>query len=408
MNGELIKSFLVGLGFGVDESSLAKFNKAIESATFRVAALYTSIQVAAAGIFKGISSISESFETMGYEYRIIAPMINKALMLRNALLSAYKAAGINIVKTVQESVKFNFSLAKTKFALEAIAKSVGVRFLPMLTKQMDIFRTKIYANLPKIQAILEKAVSFIFKAFEATARLGERVWSIMGRIYDVLKELDTATGGWSTKIIAVVAAWRLLNLSFLATPLGMIITGIIALLALFDDFKTWQEGGESLFDWSAALPVINAISEGFKSMFNIVKGVVTYIGFLIQTLRALFNLDMAGFFGGLKSMASAAGDVIGSLVDHIKNIARFLGSAITATAYATAPSGHNSPYFNTTNFASPQPLMPSSSSSSQKVSQETNINVMGSADASATAKAVSSQQNQVNMDMTRNLKGATR
>ena len=90
MTGELIKSFLVGLGFGVDDASLAKFNQAIASATLRVAALYGSIKVAAAGIVFGLSDISEGFEKLGYEYRIIAPAINKALVLRRELLEGLR------------------------------------------------------------------------------------------------------------------------------------------------------------------------------------------------------------------------------------------------------------------------------------------------------------------------------
>ena len=61
MNGEVIKSFLVGLGFGVDDASLAKFNKAIQSATVRVTAMYATIQTAAAGIFFSISKIKRDW-----------------------------------------------------------------------------------------------------------------------------------------------------------------------------------------------------------------------------------------------------------------------------------------------------------------------------------------------------------
>ncbi len=55
----------------------------------------------------------------------------------------------------------------------------------------------------------------------------------------------------------------------------------------------------------------------------------------------------------------------------------------------------------------PAPLMPPSSGVNQKVSQETNITVQGSADAGATGKAVASEQNKVNFDMTRNMRSAT-
>ncbi len=238
MTGEVIKSFLVGLGFDVDDASLAKFNKAIVGATVKVAALYGSIKLSSAAIFYSISKISEGFEEMGYQYRLIAPAINKAILLRNELLKAYAAAGLNIQKAVVESVKFNFALTKTKFAFEAIYKSVGVRFLPLLTQQMDIFRRQIYANMPKIQDRLEKFIQVIFQAFNATIILGTRVWSILERVYDFFAKLHEATGGWSTVIVGVIAAWKLLNLAFLATPLGAILASRISVEGTGDRLGT--------------------------------------------------------------------------------------------------------------------------------------------------------------------------
>lgn len=416
MTGEIIKSFLVGLGFGVDESELAKFNKAIQSAAVRVTALYASINVAAGGIVKGISDISEGFEKMGYEYRIIAPAINKALVLRRELLRAYSAAGINITKVVTESVKLNMSLAKTKFALEAIYKSVGAKFFTLLTKQSDIFRNNIYKNMPKIQAALERFVKFIFKAFEAVTTLGVRLWSILTRVYDFFVSLDKATDGWSTIILGVIAAWKLLNLEFLATPLGMIITGLIAILALFDDFKTWQEGGKSLFDWTSFVPVINAVTDALTSMWNVMKNIGEALGDVVAAIYLAFTgngmvaldafkdalsklLDMVKnlweSLKGLGGVAGAIGNWASGLFgggDQAQNVAANIKNNPT-TRPVNAPIGSNSINNAQTN---------------QNVHQQTTITVNGSADAQSTGKAVASQQSRVNFDMVRNLKGATR
>ena len=126
---------------------------------------------------------------------------------------------------------------------------MGSRFFALLTKQSDLFREKIYQNMPKIQATLESLVRFIFKALDATTQLGTRLWSILTRVYDFFVRLDKATDGWSTKILGAIAIWKLLNLSFLATPLGLSLG--LALLTLYDDFKTFQEGGKTLIDWGS-------------------------------------------------------------------------------------------------------------------------------------------------------------
>ncbi len=434
MNGDVIKSFLVGLGFGVDEASLAAFNKSIANASLKVAALYGSIQVMSAGIFAGVAKISDSFEEMGYSLRLIAPAINKAIQLRGALLSAYSAAGINLQKAAQQSVIFNFSLAKTKFALEAIYKSVGLKFIPVLTKQMDVFRKQLYANMPRIQAALEKFVNFILKAFDATTRLGSRVWSILERVYDFFVKLDKATDGWSTVILSVIAAWKLLNLSFLATPLGMLLTGFIALLALWDDFKTFKEGGQSLINWgSETTKTIVGIVAVIGTLAAAIGGIVLAlklwaigqaavnavmllnpIGILIASVTALIALlgVLAVKMGLLKSLG------IDSLSGLGSKVLNFMGGASPNVEKNVAALNPGS---GTDQKKDPQnsgpvlgPMMNplgsnvSNKTSTQHVSQETTINVQGSPNANATGSAIAGEQSRVNFDLARNLKGATR
>lgn len=395
--GEIIKSFLVGLGFAVDDSSLAKFNKAISTATLRVAALYGAIKVSTAAIVYGIAKVSEGFEQLGYEYRIIAPAINKALVMRRELLKAYAAAGINITKVIQASVKLNMSLFKTKVAFEAIYRSVASRFFGLITKQSDLLRAKLYANMPKIQNAIERFVKFIFKAFEATVQLGSRLWSILGRVYDFFVMLDKATNGWSTKILAFAAAWQFLNLSFLATPLGMILTGLLALLALFDDFKTWQEGGKSLFDWSSFLPVIDDMTGAFKSLWEVLKAIGFVVVAIGDAIYQAFHGNGKAAVDALSAAASGLASVFTNLWGTLKGIGGTLGSfagwAGAHLGVGTTPLGVGGNQNQLSN---------------QHVQQQTQINVNSAADANAVGKAVAGEQNRVNFDMVRNLKGATR
>lgn len=417
MSGDVIKSFLVSLGFGVDDADLAKFNKSIAEASKKVTALAVATEAAAAGIFFGISKIAEGFEQIGYEYRIIAPALNKALQLRQALLHAYQAAGINLTKAVQQSVLFNFSLAKTKFALEAIYKSVGVKFLPLLTKQMDNFRKTLYANMPRIQHALESFVTFIFKAFEALNILGGRLYTIFGRVYDFLKLLDKATGGWSTVILGAVAAWRLLNLSFLATPLGMIIAGLTTLLALWDDFKTFKEGGQSLINWG---------SDATKLMVGLaaaIGSVALVFGTLIGAMKA-YALVQAGIdalllanpFGLVLVAITALISAItyldskwklfgGNVVNFLTGIGGKLLDFVAGTPNISANvNPANSPVANP--LTNPVGSNIQNSQINQHVSQETSIVVQGSSDATATGRAVAGEQQRVNFDLARNTKGA--
>jgi hypothetical protein len=401
MNTEAIKSFLVGLGFGVDDASLAKFNKAIANASLRVTALYASIKIAAAGIFWSISKISQGFEELGYEYRIIAPAINKAMLLRREMLRAYAAAGVNLRQVVIQSVKFNLALTKTQYALKALYSGVAARFFPLLTKQIDTFRNNLYKNMPKIQNMLEKFIKFVFKAFEATIILGQRIWSILTRVYDFFYKLHQQTDGWTTYIIAAVAAWKLLNLEFLATPLGMILTGLVAIAALFDDFKTWQEGGESLFNWTKFVPVIETVSNVLKTVWKILNDIAEVIGNVVLAFYQLFHLDFSGFGESLVNAFTKVIDVVKGVFDTVKGLIMTLGAlgkfgidVFGSNPQASAVSAQRPLGTNVNN----------NSNTNQHVSQQTSINVSGAADAQGVASAIAGQQDRVNFNMTRNLK----
>jgi phage-related protein len=428
MSPEVIKEFLVGLGFDIDESGLAKFSKAITSATLKVAALYGATKIASAGIVAGISEVSKGFEQMGYEYHIIAPAINKALVLRQELLKSYKLAGINIQKVVRDSVKLNLSLDKTKFAFQAIYKSVASRFFEKLTKSSDIFRDRIYANMPKIQKVLETMVKFIFKALDATTTLGERLWSILGRVYDFFVKLDEVTGGWSTKILAAIAIWKLLNLSFLATPLGILFSAGVALLTLYDDFKTFQEGGKSFFNWSSFIPVIDAVTDSLSSMWSVLKGIGDILLEVAIAFGRLLTGDLTGFWNELGSAGDKIikvfgeflgllGNIIGAFaalggwIAQITGLSSRLNSVVDVLSSAGARvlnlfGGNANPAIPAANPIGPRTT--NNSQSNQNVNQQTSISIQGVPNAQAAGDAVSNAMSRQNFDLVRNLGGAIR
>lgn len=415
MNGEVLKSFLVSLGFGVDEKSLKSFVKAVDNSLTKVKLMSAAITGLAGGAFFGIAKISEGFEEMGYSTRMIAPAINKAILLRKAMVSAYQEAGINVVDAVQKSVKFNMALAKTKFQLEAIAKSTAVKFIPLLTKQMDAFRAKVSSNMPKILKTLESFTKFVFNAFDALTTLAGRVWSMLSRVWDLFERLDTISSGWSTTILGVVAAWKLLNLSFLATPLGMLLTGLLSILALYDDFMTFKEGGESLFDWgSDAVKTIAGVTAAVVAMiatFTSIIGVIKVWKLMQLALNGVmvaFNIVMSLNPLGLIVIAvTSLIGLIGLLIykwETVKKSFTEFFSGIGGKALSFF-GGINDVGTKSINGATP-PGVNNTNSSNQTISQKTEIIVQGSSNPEQTAQAIGSAQSRVNADLTRNLKGA--
>lgn len=415
MQGDVIKSFLVGLGFGIDDASYAKFNNAIATATKRVAALAGIVELSAGGIAAGISEVSKSFEQMGYEYHIIAPAINKALILRQELLKSYRLAGINIQKVVKDSIKLNLSLDKTKFAFQAIYKSVASRFFERITKQSDIFRDKIYANLPKIQRALESFVNFTFRAMDWTNILGARLWSILGRVYDFFVLLHDKTNGWSTTVLALVAAWKFLNLSFLATPLGRLLALGVALLELYDDLKTFQEGGKSLINWGSET------TKTIAGLIFVIGGLVAAVYGAVKAFQ-LYNVTLAAVKAVQIAVAAtnpfvlwAAGiasviALLGALYYKWDSIKKAFSSGGLTGVISGAQSFLSGLGGNVLGAISGAPLGANggnTSSINQNLNQVTNVHVNGVADAQGVGHVVSGAARE-NFDAVRDLVGSVR
>ena len=87
-------------------------------------------------------------------------------------------------------------------------------------------------------------------------------------------------GKWPMYIGLVTAAWKLLNMVFKASPIGRIITAVMTVITvlglLYDDFKGWQEGMDSLFDWSFLS------AEWWKSKADTISNELSLLGERIQ------------------------------------------------------------------------------------------------------------------------------
>ncbi|WP_228256858.1 phage tail tape measure protein [Acinetobacter sp. WCHAc060033] len=75
-------------------------------------------------------------------------------------------------------------------------------------------------------------------------------------------------------IKSFIGVLKLFRLAFLASPIGIILALASALALLWDDYKTWKEGGKSLFDWSKWTNGIDKIIskiKDFLAMLNKIK-----------------------------------------------------------------------------------------------------------------------------------------
>ncbi|MDH0655020.1 phage tail tape measure protein [Acinetobacter johnsonii] len=101
---------------------------------------------------------------------------------------------------------------------------------------------------------------------------------------------------------------KLFRLAFLASPIGIILALASALYLLYDDYKTWKEGGKSLIDWSKWTNGIDKIIAKIKDFLAMLEKVKDKVVNFVQKI--------------ISDPVEAIKEVVDIAKDEAKNIAQ--------------------------------------------------------------------------------------
>ncbi|MDO7481541.1 cell wall hydrolase [Acinetobacter baumannii] len=148
----------------------------------------------------------------------------------------------------------------TKTGFQVIVMQAGKALIPILRLLNQLIQAGIHAFSqfnPQIKEGLAIGLRFAMLAlmFGAMAKS-------LGLVLKFIPALKTFIG-----------LLKLFRLAFLASPIGIILALGAALALLYDDYKTWREGGKSLFDWSKWTNGIDTIINKIKDFLDILNKV---------------------------------------------------------------------------------------------------------------------------------------
>ena len=530
--GDVIKQFLVSLGYEVDEKGQQKFIKGVEQATVRVAALGAAVVAMAGVVVHEISKVADEYnnlnnianrtntpvekiEELGYVASLTGSSIEAAQsslegLGRNAGLAAIgmgrakkvfeemhisvkdgngklketsalmleiskgiqgkgrgeqiailsrlgidpsmiramtedisgfqkefadlmKATGIDSKEAAQQSTLFHNSMFKLKYTMEKIWDSIILKVMPAVGKSIESFREKILKYLPQIQQAFENILPTILKLAGAFIALGGLVIEIFGPLLHYINELDTATDGWSTKILALIIAWRAFNLAFMATPLGILLSLGALLAVLIQDWLVYEEGGKSAFGgiWQAFDFLYDRFKEGIHTIIGffrmlgqiiwfvatipirMLEGAFTALGDVFDWIhkKVMLLVDkLIGFWDAIKKIGKAVGDFFDDNDGREINVTAKINGKKSSDDAANdnsspAPKNIDNALNNISKTTGLPPVLLGSNAMSTSVNQSNITNVYGASDPQATADAVGGVQNNNNATLFRNIKG---
>ncbi|EEZ7833765.1 lytic transglycosylase catalytic [Escherichia coli] len=168
-----------------------------------------------------------------------------------------KAIGFNADQAALSSNRFMTSLKSLGEMAGMARDKIGSNLADGLAGQIDNLRKKIIENFPKIEVTITKVIKGILWLGEIVGRVAFRIADGVGDIIEWWGKLDAETKTLIEVIGGLVVAMRILNSTFWMSPIGLITGLIVALGLLWEDYKTWKEGGNSLIDWEKWQPAID-------------------------------------------------------------------------------------------------------------------------------------------------------
>lgn len=233
--------------------------------------------------------------------------------------SMLQKTGFNAERAAAQSNQFMTSMRGLTGLFGILRDKIGSNLAGGLSGDIDNLRKNLLDNFPKIEGTLTKTIKGILWLADAFGRMAYRVIQGAGEVIEWWKKLDAGSKQFLEILGAVLIAWRLLNSAFLMSPIGMITSLVVGLGLLYDDYKTWKEGGKSLIDWGQWESEIGSALKGLTDLKDSIKGVGIEIAKLLNidlknwTLKGDIE-DLTKQFGEFGKMMT----MIGNLLNAIK------------------------------------------------------------------------------------------
>ncbi|WP_192072889.1 hypothetical protein IFU33_07845 [Pantoea agglomerans] len=224
-----------------------------------------------------------------------------------------KAIGYNADAAAVSSNKFMTSLTAFSQMAGMARDKIGSNLAEGLTGSLDNFRKLILDNFPKIEDTLTRGINGILWMAEVIGRVVFRLIEAADDVREWWSTLDKSTQQLIMTLGVLVLAWRILNGAFLTSPIGIITMLGAAIIGLYDDYKTWKEGGKSLVDWDKWEPEIKGAIKGVDSLK---KSVMNLLDIDPQTWSAKW--DMSNLMTNLGELSRML-DGIARLLNAIKD-----------------------------------------------------------------------------------------
>lgn len=218
-------------------------------------------------------------------------------------------------------------------------EEVGAALLPVLSDLAGFLTDKVVPALQDVLAFVKDNIDWLGPLALAIGGVTAAVYAIntaVGIWNSIQMAAKVATQGWAV-------AMRLLNSSFLANPIVLVVAAVAALIAAFvlayqkvDWFRaavdTAVDGIVAAFNWLLEIVkgIWNWISNNWKNLLTILTGPIGIAVRLITENWNTIKTAASDLYNWVRGKFQAMVDFIRGLVTTVRDIATRIGDAILA------------------------------------------------------------------------------
>lgn len=202
---------------------------------------------------RGVGQFTAEYEAMAKRMGVSSKEASEA---GNAFMTSWR--GLTTV----------FDLLQQKVE-QTLGRSLGA--------DMARFKNFIIDNGQLIADAIEKVAKVVLYLGDIIIRALVRSQQIFDDVARWFRSLDPATKHAIEALAAFIVAWRLFNIAFTATPLGLIVAAVTALAAaillLYDDYKSFVTYGadHALLPWDKIIPYLRTTWEALEHLGRTIR-----------------------------------------------------------------------------------------------------------------------------------------
>lgn len=234
---------------------------------------------------------------MGIDPELVPMLTRDVSQLKDEFAAMCEVAGRDARQAAEDSKAFMAELGKLKTLSSMLVKAVGGAFLGRMRGDIEHLRRVIMENFGKIRRLFEGVIGVVLRIAGVIGAFARRVVTWASALVGWYDKLSDGQKKLVLGIGLLLAAWKLLNAGFLATPLGLLIAGLAAIVALVDDYQTYMEDGDSLLDWGpyadGIQKVLGVLGQVWDALLlvgqAVLAGVLPTLTMLNEQCRWIFN-----------------------------------------------------------------------------------------------------------------------